>query len=735
MCSSFLNSILFKLLIVGTVKSVSIRPNDVIKPDSQISVESDVSIEPKSAQSSIQLRGVQGIVKLDNDGKLAIWRPITSIPEGYYAFEVDELIFEDGTKQETPIQIPILVLDSKSQIPKDVIVHNVSRIEIEGTKFNRIPLGSARGDYVEMIKAEDKDGIPIDLAYDKKGNQVDTKKLFDTFNKDYLKKYGKIHESLYEEINVKKKNLVDVAIWLNIKEKEPVLVDKRPQESGGDRKLRKQIQLKAEGFADKIKRKYKGERIRIDGFAPVVYATLTSTQVLELAKDPDVNRIFLHEIGGIEDLQDSINIATSNYVHSIGITGSNVNASVWESGPDDVSNLVISAFYDSSQLAKSSHARLTTAIIRNNERGKPHGHAPSCIIHSANSKDLDALRWAVKERGCTVISQSFHRDSEPKCSTLSYDDIYKDWLVLHWPYPTILQAAGNYWSGDYDDIDPPESEYVNHKGYNSLAVGNHDDSASAMSGSSVYRNPSSPHGDRELPELCANGTGVSAVGLMESGTSFAAPAVAGITALLQYADSTLKIWPEGCRAILLAGTRRNVVGNTWWNDVSSGNDAIDGAGAANAYHSYAIAENRVYRNGIAVRGWDVGTLASSDFDSNRMSTFTYRVRTPIFAWNPRVKVALAWDSNVTTFWKIPISSNLTLDFDLMVFDERNNLVGYSGSWDNSYEIAEFSAQRGKTYTIKIRRWSGTDSSWYGIAWTVYSDLFLVDPINLYELSF
>jgi hypothetical protein len=260
---------------VGNIKSVSVKQNDVIKPDSQISVESDISIEPKSAQSSIQLRGIHGTVKLTNDDKLAIWKPTSPIPEGYYTFEVSELIFEDGTKQETPIQISVFVLESKSQIPKDVTVYNVSRIEIEGRRVNRIPLGSVKGNYVELIKGVDKDGTPIELAYDKKGNRVDTKKLFETSNKEYLKKYGKMHESSYEEISVKKKDLVDVAIWLNIKEKEPILVNKRPQESGEDRKLRKQIQIKAERFADKIKRKYKGERIRIDGLAPVVYTTLT----------------------------------------------------------------------------------------------------------------------------------------------------------------------------------------------------------------------------------------------------------------------------------------------------------------------------------------------------------------------------------------------------------------------------------------------------------------------------
>jgi hypothetical protein len=370
-------------------------------------------------------------LKLTNDAKLATWNSTSSIPEGYYTFEIGELIFEDGTKLETPIQIFVLVLNSKSQIPKDVFVHNISREEIKGTKINRIPLGSAKGNYVELIKAVSRDGSPIELAFDKKGNQVDTRKLFETSNKEYLKKYGKMHESLYEEINVKKKDSVDVAIWLNIKEKEPILVNKRPQESGEDRKLRRQIQIKVERFADKIKKRYKGERIRIDGLTPVVYATLTSNQVLGLARDADVNRIFLHAIEGIEDLQDSINIADSNDVHTIGITGSGVKAAIWESGPDDESDLVISAFYDPSKLAKSDHARLTTAVMRNKEMDKPHGHSPSCIMHSANSYNLDALGWAVRDMGCTIISQSFHRSSEPGSSTLTYDDIYKDWLVLH----------------------------------------------------------------------------------------------------------------------------------------------------------------------------------------------------------------------------------------------------------------------------------------------------------------
>jgi hypothetical protein len=357
--------------------------------------------------------------------------------------------------------------------------------------------------------------------------------------------------------------------------------------------------------------------------------------------------------------------------------------------------------------------------------GQPHGHAPSCLIHSANNMSTEALGWAV-DMGCTVISQSFHRNSEQTSDTLSFDDILKDWLVLNPPYPTILQAAGNITGRN-------TNEFVNHKGYNSLAIANHNDDANALSGTSVFRNPSTLHGDRELPELSANGTGVSAVGLTMGGTSFAAPAVAGITALIQEADSILREWPEACRAILLAGANRSVTGDTWWNDVLSGIDATDGAGAVNAYQSYAITENRVGRNGIAERGWHAGTLSSRDFGSDGMSTFTYRVRTPVSGWSPfaRVKIALAWDSVVDIRSFPPyFSSRLTLDLDLWVYDANNNLVGVSASWDNSYEIAEFPVQANTTYTIKIGRWSGSNDTWYGIAWNVYGFIVAHPGLNV-----
>jgi hypothetical protein len=96
-----------------------------------------------------------------------------------------------------------------------------------------------------------------------------------------------------------------------------------------------------------------------------------------------------------------------------------------------------------------------------------------------------------------------------------------------------------------------------------------------------------------------------------------------------------------------------------------------------------------------------------------------------------VKVALAWDArivfmNLPPFGNIMVGSTLSVDFDLAIFDSRGTQVGGSASFDNSYEIAEFDARPGQTYTIKVRRWSGTDDVWYGIAWTITGGLLWSD---------
>jgi hypothetical protein len=193
-------------------------------------------------------------------------------------------------------------------------------------------------------------------------------------------------------------------------------------------------------------------------------------------------------------------------------------------------------------------------------------------------------------------------------------------------------------------------------------------------------------------------------------------------------------WPEGCRAILLAAAGRNVEDQTWWQDVVADTDASDGAGAVDAAAGVAIAQQRRWRDAPATRrGWDVGTLSSGVVGADRLATFRYRVSVPWLLFFPTVKIALAWDSAVTSSGETATASTLTVDLDVLVRNSRGVQVAVAASWDNSYEVAEFAATRGETYEIVIRRWSGTDSVWYGVAWTV-TGWSLLQPVGFASLE-
>ena len=447
------------------------------------------------------------------------------------------------------------------------------------------------------------------------------------------------------------------------------------------------------------------------------------------------------------DVSDIMSDNTADKVVDVqGWKATNIRVGVFEGSPGNetkngitytgYSNIAVEEYYDSSKdPGSSSHATTVIGIIKNTS-STDKCFAPDAKIYSANDYSYDSLEWAITGKECRVINQSFHETHEVDSGELSWEDILKDYLVLHYPYPFITSAAGNYSSTpETSSLSVGSDEYCNHKGYNYICVGNHNDFDSSgnpngMRSSSVFRNPDSSHNDRELPEICANGTSVSLFGESRgSGTSFSSPAVAGAAALLQNMDNLLLYWPEGIRAILFSGATENIVDNNWSLDVGSNIDGKDGVGALDTNTSGKIAQKRSSKNNSPCpRGWHYGTVNDSVFGDDNLTTYSYWIGVP-YNFNDKgntkrnVKVALAWNSEIINYKILGIdtgirkSSDLKLDLDLEVYDESGNLVGYSNTWDNSYEVVEFMGNVNEKYEIKIRRWSGEGhSSYYGIAW-------------------
>lgn len=736
--------------------TLSLRPNEIVPATRAITVTTTGRIDPSTLRGGIAVRGVAGDIKID--GNTMTFVPAGAMPAGRRTLVVDELHGADG-RLSAGSRRDFTVVDTPADPGPEVAIESMVRLQFTDDGVRRVPLEDRpAGPFIDVIKGEERASRrAVLLAVDQDGEEVDIDARLAALDKRRAELLGRIHPELDRALP-RDGDAVRVAVWLRLPD---AAEHRRAQDrlrheldrqaarrTDRDAAQRREVPPEAARMREDVAavrrrgltlvREVAGADARPDRLAPVVYATLGRDQVDRLAEQDDVVGLFLYDPTGVDDLDDSLDVANSDAVHAAGVGGQGVRVAVFEQGPDVTSDLDIEDEFDSTP-ATSSHSRHVHGIIKNVEANAPNGHAPDCLLYSANDYDLDALAWAVEDAACTVVNQSFHRTAEATGSGLSYDDIYKDWLTYSYPWPLVVQAAGNT-GEDNATITPATDEYVNHKTFNHLTVGNHNDDASSMSSTTVFRNPASAHGDRELPEIAANGTSVTAVGLTLSGTSMASPAVAGVGGLAQSTHPGLEVWPEGTRAVLLAGATRNVRDGDWWDDVVANRDTYDGTGAVNAWESHQIAQTRRSRNSSGVqRGWDAGTLRSGDLDAAGLSTFHYRVTVPSgpLPWLlPRqVKVALAWDSDVIEFplLNVPIASLLDVDLDLKVFDATGTQVAYSGSWDNSYEIAEFTGTAGQTYDIHIRRWSGNRDVWYGIAWTVTGGL--LSSLDLVQSTF
>jgi hypothetical protein len=726
------------------VRACSLAPNEIVLQSPRIRVDFRYAGPRDLLRRAASVGEAQGAVRVTNGGRTLIWSPKRPLAPGVHVFILDDIVGSRGKLLAAGGRIPFRVVASKAPVSETLRIEHFARIRVDGHRTVRLSSDAVPdGPYFDLFKGTHrKTGAPLALGYDHRGKKIiDPDELQREIARRRYRAYGKLHPTLADAIERTPRGQdLPVAVWLVADEfsgpsERPDRVTKR---------LEARLQAEAARLAEYTRGRADlvveagGKVTAVSTTAPVVFARARPETISRLSRRKDVAGLFLHDAEGIEDLQDSIEVHRSDDALATGATGSGIKVAIWENQPTSTSNLDIDDQYLSSGFVTSDHAQNVTGIVKNTDSGGPSGHAPDASIHSANSKDLDALDWAVGEERCRVVNQSFHRANEATDGVLSFDDVYKDWMALRYPWPLIVHAAGNFFEDD-SETDPPEDEYVNHKGYNTISVGNHTDDASAMNTAgnvfSVYRNPPSPHGDRELPELAANGSRVTATGLTYTGTSQAAPAVAGIVAQMQSAHSSLPTWPEGARAILLAGARRNVVGGTWWQDVAAGANARDGSGSANAMESHRIVSVRRSKdNSPQRRGWNAGYLTSSDFDPvTRYADFDYRVRVPNSIFGPRtVKVALTWTSKIDIDGGGPVDSKLAVDLDLHIVNSTGQIVAFSVSWDNSYEVAEFVGQRGAEYRIRIRRFSGTEPTYHGIAWTVTGGLW--DLLTLQELD-
>ncbi len=292
---------------------------------------------------------------------------------------------------------------------------------------------------------------------------------------------------------------------------------------------------------------------------------------------------------------------------------------------------------------------------------------------------------------------------------------YIDFIVRdHWV--TVTTAAGNQGANLGHVVTNPGLAY------NSITVGAFEDNDDnrwenpndTMWAGSCFRDPPDAAPavgiDRELPEVAAVGatvesTGIGGIGGAQSGTSLASPAVAGIAALILDRDPTLFNDPEVVKAIIMAGACHNIEGSSRLSDK-------DGAGGVVACEADEITRDGHFDHKILTDTDFAGGVPGGNWSFNGMNLKRSLKARVVISW----LVPAGGAPNYTYPWVVP---NLPADLDLRVYNPNGTLAASSLSYDNNYEIVEFTPTATGVHRIEVRAftWAGGQNAPLGVAWT------------------
>jgi Subtilase family len=443
--------------------------------------------------------------------------------------------------------------------------------------------------------------------------------------------------------------------------------------------------------------------------SPLVWANVPAGFVRELAQDERIDTIYDDLEQGGPETNLSREVVGANLPPADTLDGSGVQVGVVEwGGLADTTNPFMRI--ERSDPAPScgtatAHATGVAGIIGARPgvfrlgpfpiRNVLQGFAPAsrlsvgswCNTGDHRPRVDSAANW-----GARVINNSYWTEAT---GAVTADDRHADGLV-HNRWRLFVKSAGNRGMGDGRVTSPGN-------GYNVLAVGNVDLGGTAarmndiMSATSSSVDPTSMVGDREKPELAAPGTNIQMLsngspwaGQTDSGTSFAAPMVAGAAARLIQRKPFLGVWPEQLRAILMASAVHNIEGASRLSE-------RDGAGMMAVNTAARILDD----NRHGGRHVGCGTFGRSQV-----------VASTQLPANRRLRAAISWTADPSA---VDHASRPSADLDLEVRGPSGSV--FSSSFDNTSEIVDFQAPTAGTYEIRVINFRCARSTFVGWAHT------------------
>jgi hypothetical protein len=154
------------------------------------------------------------------------------------------------------------------------------------------------------------------------------------------------------------------------------------------------------------------------------------------------------------------------------------------------------------------------------------------------------------------------------------------------------------------------------------------------------------------------------------------------------------LWPEETKAIIMATARHNIEGATRL----SGRDGA--GGIVNDLADNVVSGNRFGEKYYTCSQPTLVTLAS-----------------PYIYAGQRTRIAIAWSINPGDSQYYGTNSNPSADLDLQIY-RGTTQVASSSSFDNAYEIVDFTPTISGTYDIKVRKYMCRSVKYLGWAWNI-----------------
>lgn len=584
------------------------------------------------------------------------------------------------------------------------------------------------GERYYRAKLLDPDGGRHESALDEAdGTPVDLDSVQQAEYDAYADEYGKLTPELATHLDsVGPGEQVEVGVWHEGADRAAAkeTIDIESIEDGNEAKrqlsaeVTDRIEEKSQTVADALAG-MEGTEVREVGVGePRVGALATPAAIDAVAEREDVTKLFLAEYPEAKTFLDE-----SSRTHGThGKRNGDYDASGYRVGVYGLQGYPLGhdlnvggSRRQFSTAPKSQHADLVALAAASTDDSQPGAAHEADVYCAAGQLFTDSkMSWfADHSRHPAAVNLSWGL-GYPGRLMREPDFRFNDYGINH--FLNVVVSAGNEPAFDSYNVSPPG------RGFNQITVGaidnedtGNDESDDQISTYSCWKEPITKHTyplwdhyPMDKPELSAVGDPTSFPGYTGAtgGTSFSAPQVAGMAALLEKLGDDYGHWPsfawhpELAKPILMATATNTGDGSYEFEEM--------GTGSIYAPAVEELIDENWYRS---LWFWNWGWQQDRTFDFHVEDSDT------------EVRVALSWLTESSKAHSFrhgnPHNAQSDINLDLSVWDPDDDYVIGSWNWDAGCQYCTFNPLQSGTYEIRVSkdRWDTNDFFRFaGLAW-------------------